>query len=159
MTQIRIILVSLSHVTSIVNQLSLLSKVNLKEPSLLCEPLLRQSVPMMEKLDPVTVGKRALQSQELSLLIVPACFHDFVCSHCLNMQREGLCIPQAPQSASNCSLATKQQKNNWIYILLAIIYPKNKCPPVPLFSPVFCGFHRQKASDIHHIFHIVDTEY
>jgi len=67
---------------------------------------------MMDKLGHVTVGKCALESQELSLLSAPAVFHGFVCSHCLNMQREGLCIPQVPQSASNCSLATKQQINN-----------------------------------------------
>lgn len=102
--------VSLSDVISTMNQLSLPSKVKPEGASPLCEPLLRQSVLMMEKLDPVTVGKCALWSRELSLLLVPAAFHGFVCSHCLSMQLEGLCTPQVPQSASSCSLATKQQQ-------------------------------------------------
>lgn len=52
---------------------------------------------MMEKLDPITVAKCALQSQELSLLLVSVFFHGFVCRCCLNMQREGLCFPRVPQ--------------------------------------------------------------
>lgn len=67
---------------------------------------------MMEKLDCVTVGKHTCQPQKSSLLHVPVVFTGFVHSLCLNMQREGLCIPQVPHSASKCSLGTKQQKNN-----------------------------------------------
>lgn len=52
---------------------------------------------MMEKLDPITIEKCSLQSQELSLLLVFVVFHGFVCSCCLNMQREGLGFPQVPQ--------------------------------------------------------------
>lgn len=110
----------------------------------LCEPLLRRSVLVMEKMDPITVGKCAFQSQDLSLLLVPVAFHGFVCSHCLNIQREGLCTPQVPQSASNCSLATKQQQSNWIYTLPDTIYPKNKCPLQSLWSLLFSAVSTDK---------------
>lgn len=111
---------------------------------------------MTEKLDPVAVGKCALQSQELSLLLAPVFFHGFVRSHCFNMQRQGLCIPQVSQIAAWLLSSRKITK------FMPFLTPSTqRTGVISSLSDLSCFllFPQTKTSDICHISYVVDTEY